>query len=293
MSQLEQMQVFIRIVEAGSISEAAKQLGVMKSLVSRRLSGLEQRLGVSLLTRTTRSMKLTEAGKEFYQRSSGILAELDELESSVSGNAQQLKGTLNIAAPISYGMTKLVDVIDGFTEANPQLKLNLSFSDSRQQLIEEGLDAAIRIGTLTDSNLRARKLGVARSVFCCAPSYLEQVGPIKTHKDMQNKQFIHYSNQAFTKHVLQTPDKQQVELHYSPSLQANNGDFLVEMCKRGKGISRLPDFIADKGIESGELVQLLPDYPCAVSDIYVVYPDQKFTSKRLRAFIDYMVDNYQ
>lgn len=186
MGQLEDMQVFIRVVEAGSISKAAEQLGIAKSAVSRRLAYMESRLGVRLLNRTTRISSLTEAGNRFYQRSKKITDDVSELNALTNQSNSTLEGTINIAAPLSFGISHLAPAIDDFIKLHPELSININFSDQQLNLIEEGIDLAVRIADLKDSSLIARKISPIKTLVCASPAYLQKHGTPKNASDLNH-----------------------------------------------------------------------------------------------------------
>ena len=176
MDRFAHMQVFVSVVEAGSISAAAERLDLAKSAVSRRLAELEAHLGVSLITRTTRRLNLTDSGRAYYERCVAILADLDEAESAVSQAHAALKGQLKVALPLSFGLLHLSPLIQAFMALHPEVRFELDFNDRQIDLMQEGFDLAIRIATLEDSSLIARRLAPIRHVVCASPDYLAKHG---------------------------------------------------------------------------------------------------------------------
>ena len=179
MGQLEDMNMFVRVVDAGGISHAADQLNLAKSAVSRRLFNLETRLGLQLLSRTTRTSSLTEAGKNYYERAIKIVNDVAELNAVTKDSNTVLKGTINLAAPLSFGLLHLSTAIDSFINQHPGLTININFSDRQVDLIEEGLDLAFRIAELKDSSLIARKIFSVRHILCASPDYLKNLVYLK------------------------------------------------------------------------------------------------------------------
>ena len=180
MSEFSQIKTFIALVENHSLSKTAEKMDIAVSAVSRRLKELESNLGVQLIQRTTRKMHLTEAGEKFYQRCGHLMDELEEAKQEASNCATTLSGTLKIAAPLSFGVAHLSPAISAFMHLHPQIKIDLDMSDRRIDLVAEGLDLAIRIGTLEDSSLMARKLASVRHVVCASPDFLNRYGTPKT-----------------------------------------------------------------------------------------------------------------
>ncbi|GGB14972.1 LysR family transcriptional regulator [Agarivorans gilvus] len=291
MGQLEEMQVFVRVVEAGSISRAAEQLGVAKSVVSRRLSALEQRLGGSLMQRTTRRLSLSETGQQFYQRSLGILAEVEQLNQDAHNQKQTLSGSLHIAVPLSFGLSHLNSAFDAFMRLHPELKLKISLSDSQHNLVAEGIDIALRIAELKDSSLRAKKITPINFVLVAAPNYLAKHGEPKHPQDLKQHQILHYSLSP-PHWQLTGPDKQIHQLHYQAHVSANNGDLLRDLAIAGHGIAYAPTFIAWRAITTGELSVVLADYQLSPLHAWAVYPNTRYLPQRSRVMIDFLAQRF-
>jgi DNA-binding transcriptional LysR family regulator len=194
MGHLEGMQVFVRIVEAGSITQAAAQLKLAKSAVSKRLSDLERKLRSKLINRTTRNSSLTEAGNQYYQRVKLLLGEVDTLNGDMACKTQILFGFLKLALPLSFGLTHLTPAIDVFMRQHPDLKIEMDFSDRRVDIIEGGFDPALRIGEQEDSSLQARKITPIRHVACASRGYLKQWGTPDTPTQLKNHQLLKYGS---------------------------------------------------------------------------------------------------
>ncbi len=292
MGQLEEMAVFIRVVDAGGISRAAEQLGIAKSAVSRRLVELETRLGTRLLNRTTRSSSLTEAGHSFYQRAIKIIDDVTELNALAKDSRCRLDGTINLAAPLSFGLLHLAPAIDDFLSLHPELSININFSDQQLNLIEEGLDLAVRIADLKDSSLIARKLSAIKIQLCASPDYLKKHGTPKTVDQLNHHQLLHYNLANPSNWKLTDQLGKQHLIQVKAKMQANNGDFLKDMAIAGHGIVMLPSFIAWKAIASGELVPILSDYTTPELNAYAVYPQTRYLSQRTRILIDFLVQRF-
>lgn len=291
MGQLEQMRVFIRIVEAGGITAAAQQLNMAKSMVSRRLSQLEEQLGTTLINRTTRRVTLTDAGKLYYQRSIGIIDELDELNQSASDAEKQIAGPLHLAAPLSFGTLHLSAALNEFLERYPGIKLQLSLSDSQHQLVEQGIDLALRIANLDDSSLRARRLTDIRFVVCAAPNYLAKHGRPSTPDALKSHQILHYRLGAHLSWMFRR-NGETFAFRYDPHLSADNGEILRNLAISGQGIVMLPTFIAWQAIITGQLEVLLTEYELEKRSAWLVYPNTRYQSRRLRVFIDFLVEKF-
>lgn len=292
MGQLEDMAMFVRIVEAGGISKAAEQLDIAKSAVSRRLNELEGRLGSQLISRTTRKSKLTEAGEHFYQRALNILDEVDTLNEQTSGVRAEIEGTLKMSAPLSFGLMHLSCLIDEYGCEHPNLSFQLDFSDRQVDLVEEGYELAIRIGELPDSTMQAKRLTRIRQVLCASPDYLEKAGTPVVPEDLNQHQFLQY---GFGKHGhIEFSDRQgqKQSLEVESRMKANNGDFLLQMAINGHGIACLPTFLAYNALREGQLVALLPGCRLPDMNAYAVYPQNRFLSQRCRRLIDFISERF-
>lgn len=293
MDRFEEMRTFVRVVEAGSLSAAADRLNIAKSAVSRRLSDLENRLGVQLLNRTTRRLNLTDSGSLFYQRCQRILADLDETEHFVSSEHTKLRGTIRIAAPLSFGIQHLSPVLDDFLKEHPELSLDLDLNDRTVNLMDEAVDLGIRIGKLQDSSMMARKLAQTKQIFCASPEYLERYGEPQTPEDLKNHFGLSYSNVSEGQLWLFTNEVgRSYSVHVPFRMRANNGDVLLKAALDGLGVVATVSFICYREIEQGLLRQILCDYKTEEVGIYAIYPSQRHLPGRVRLLIDYLVERF-
>jgi DNA-binding transcriptional LysR family regulator len=292
MAQFEEMQNFVRVVEAGSISKAAEQLGIAKSGVSRRLVDLETRLGVRLLNRTTRRSSLTEAGQAYYQRATRIICDVVELDASTSDTEASLVGKLRLAAPLSFGLGHLTPAIDEFIKEHPDVDIHIDFSDRQVDLVELGLDLAIRIADLGDSTLQARRICPIRLLLCASPAYLQQFGRPETPKDLKNHQVLQYDIGGGSVIRLSGKNGAEQVIHTQPRIAANNGDFLRDMAIAGHGIILSPSFIAWEAIAAGDLEVVLEDFCPPQRSAWAVYPQTRYLSRRARVFIDFLAEKF-
>jgi len=292
MSQFVEMSVFVKIVEAGTISRAAEQLGLAKSAVSRRLSDLERRLGVQLLSRTTRTSSLTDAGRDYYQRASLILDELLELDADISSNTGSLEGVLNIAAPFSFGLLHLARAIDEFSQSHDKLVINLHFSDRQVDLVEGGFDLALRISDLKDSSLVARKIAPVRLVLCASPDYLAKNGRLEVPQDLKQHAGLYYAYAPGTTWKFIDRKGREESVKVQAKMIANNGDFLQDMALAGHGVAVLPTFIAADHIRARRLVMVLKNYHLPALNAFLVYPQTRHLPRRVRAFIDFLTARF-
>jgi DNA-binding transcriptional LysR family regulator len=291
MDRFDDLLAFVTVVETGSFTAAADRLGVAKSAVSRRVSDLEDRLGVQLLRRTTRRLNLTDTGRAFHEHASRILADLDEAESAVLQQHGELRGTLKVALPLSFGIRHMCAPIAEFSRRHPRVEFDLDLNDRRIDLLEEGVDVAVRIGRLRDSSLIARRLFDARTVVCASQSYLDRHGVPATPEDLGRHRCLLYSNIPDpTRWVCSDRSGTRHEVRVTGALTASSGDFLLAAAIQGLGIAVEPTFNAGEAISRGELVPLLTDYEWPVSPAWAVYPPTRHLSYRVRAFIDYLAD---
>lgn len=292
MGQLEDMQLFIRIVESQGIGKAAEHLGIAKSAVSRRLSDLESRLGSKLISRTTRTSSLTQAGNQYYQHALTIIDQVEELNAQIEDQDHQLNGTLRMAVPLSFGLLHLGPAIDEFIRLHPKLNIQLDFSDRIVDIVEEGFDLALRIAKLKDSAIQARKICPSHHVLVASPSYLKTEGTPKTLNELAEHQFLKYGTNGNT--ALSIFDDQSIEhkLNLPTKMSANNGDFLLQMACSGHGIVMLPTFIAYKALQQKQLVQVLANHHIPSLNAFVVYPQNRFLPLRARALIDFLAERF-
>ena len=293
MDKFADIEAFTAVVEAGTFSAAGERLGIAKSVVSRRISQLEQRLDSRLLHRTTRRLSLTDAGKNFYQRAVQILADLDDAELSVTEETTDLRGSLKLAAPLSFGLTHLSKTIFDFLNEHPAIELNLDLNDRNINLIEEGFDMAVRIGILQDSTLVARRLGTMRQVTCASPSYLEQHGEPTHPADLQQHVGLQYSNISYKNQWgYKTPEGKMLFAQPQIRIRANNGEALAAAAGAGMGITKGPTFILGSLLKEGKLVTILDEYQHPSAGIYAVYPPGRLIPRRIKVFSDYLADRF-
>ena len=292
MTAFDEMNSFVRVVEAGSISKAAEQLGMAKSGVSRRLADLESRLGVRLMNRTTRRSSLTDAGRTYYEGAVKLLSDVAELDAVVADSEASLEGRLRLAAPLSFGLCHLAPAIEEFVEAHPAVLIDIDFSDRQVDLVAQGVDLAIRIAELRDSSLKARHICPIRLMLCASPAYLERHGTPRNLDDLAGHRILHYDIGGGS--VLRLADGRggEQQVHVEPQLVANNGDFLCDMAISGHGIILTPTFIAWQALATGELQALMSDCWPPPLNAYAVYPQTRYLSRRARSFIDFLAERF-
>ncbi len=291
MDRFADLNMFVAVVDSGSISAAAERLEVAKSAVSRRLANLEARLGAELLHRTTRRATLTDSGRAFHERAKNILADLEEAEQAVSQAHGAVRGRLKIALPLAFGIKHVGPLINEFLALHPAVEFDLDFNDRRVDLIQEGFDLAIRIAKLPDSSLIARKLAPVRSALCASPDYLAHHGTPKRAADLAQHAALVYSNLANPGiWSFVGPDGQPGSVQVPVRLRANNGDFLTLAAIAGQGVILHPTFYLNEAIRAGRLVPLLTDHAWPEVNAYAVYPPTRHLSRRVRAFVDFLAE---
>ena len=289
MNQLEEMHTFVRVVEAGSITKAAEQMDTVKSAISRRLSELENRLGVSLITRTTRTQTLTDAGLSFYDHCVKIIDDVSHAESSITNKEKALEGRIRIAVPLSFGLSVLSPLLQQFNILHPNIKFDVDFNDRHVELTEEGFDLAIRIAKLKDSSLIARRLSRIKILLCASPDYLAKNGTptipqdlgkghvkLSYHKEPDSVPFISQSGRP-------------LNISIPSVLTANNGDYLCQAAIAGQGMVLSPDFICAGAIASGKLQVVLPEQLAnSLLNVYAVYPQSRHQPERIKQLITFL-----
>lgn len=281
------LQSFVAVVESGSFSKAAEQLGASTAAISRRVSGLEQQLGLQLLRRTTRRIDLTEAGQQFYGDVVNVFLLLAEAEERVRAGTERVSGLMRVAAPMSFGIQKLAPVLPPFMQRHPDLKVQLLLEDRYTDLVAEGIDVAVRIGTLADSTLVARRLGSVDRIFCAAPAYLDARGVPQKPADLADHDCLQYAQRGPREDwsaILGAPDTLEIR----GNLTANNGEVLKECAIQGMGVALLPAFVVADALADGRLRQLLPDYSPAPFGLYAVRQSSRLIPARVRLFIEYL-----
>ena len=293
MNSFSEIDAFVRIARAGSISGAARQLNIAKSAASKRLSDLEARLGVQLFIRTTRKLTLTDAGARFLTRAIQLLDDLEEAEAEASASQHQLKGKLKLAAPLSFGIIHLQPVLSRFSQLHDQLDLEVDLADRVVDIVEEGFDAAIRIGVLADSSLIAKRLCPIRSRLVAAPSFWDKHGRPRRPEDLTTLPCLRYSNLARFDVIDYWGNKGERGKIAPPiKVLANNGEFLTNMAIDGHGFLAEPTFFLHEHIRTGALEPVLDDYVWSAMELYVLYPPTRQLSARVRAFVDFMAAQF-
>ena len=290
MNPFQEMSVFKAVVEAGSFVGAADQLGLSKSVASRLVAELEARLGVRLLHRTTRKQSLTPEGEIFYTRCQSVLADLQEAEAELTSHTAHARGLLKINVPVSYGVKHLAPLWGDFMARNPQVSLEVTLSDRIVDLVEEGYDLAVRIGRLGDSRLIARPLSFTRLVVCASPRYWRQQGTPRIPHDLMQHAVLSYTLSSSGDRWAFEGPQGGVEVKVHPRMHSNSGDTLLQAALQHQGVIRQPEFLVREALASGQLKEVLSDYPSPALGIHAVYPSRKHVSPKVRVLIDFLVE---
>jgi DNA-binding transcriptional LysR family regulator len=293
MQNLTDIAIFVKVVELSSFTAAAEALESSQPVVSKAVTRLEEKLGARLLNRTTRRLSLTEAGSELYRRSVRALQEIENAELEVARFQTEPRGTLRVAAPMSFSILQLGPVIQNFLERYPGVTVELNMDDRQVDIIEEGFDVAIRIGQLQSSNLVARKITPCRQVMCASPAYLEKRGSPERPEDLLEHNCILYS-------LLLTPREWRLvdsdgETHAVPvggTLHSNNGLVNRAAAVAGAGIVLLPTFYIGEEVRSGVLKPILCKFKPQELAVYAVYPERRNLTPKVRAFVDFLAATF-
>ena len=288
MEQLTAMRMFTRVVQTGSFSAVAREMGVSQSSVSKNLASLEAKLGTRLLTRTSRKLSLTEVGSDYFERCLPILLEVDEAEASVRSMTGNPKGVLRVNVPVSFGQRHVIPHMPDFLRDYPNLKLDIFLMDRQVDLVAEGIDVAVRIGKLDDSSLVARRLGVSPRLLVAAKSYLDKHGRPNHPDELKNLDCLVYSllSTGNIWHFQHQSKKFSVQV--KGAFQANNSDAVLQMTLAGCGIMALPKWMSDPYIQNGELEAILTEYTPQGFPIQAVYPHSRYVPSKVRSFVSFL-----
>jgi LysR family transcriptional regulator, regulator for bpeEF and oprC len=288
--RLDSLMIFVQAAKYLSFSEAARQLGMSPSAVSRAVQRLEDRLGTRLLNRTTRSLSLTPDGTRFYEACRQILSDLDEAELALSRSQSVPSGVLRLNLIPSMGRMHLVPALVQFAEQYPDLELEISLDDRRIDLIESGIDAVVRVGMSPNSSLIMHRLATARNVVCASPRYFERWGVPKTLEDLQHHCCIN--------HVVQQTGRvrewqfqrngQAISLDVSGTFTIDHAETATEAAIAGAGIIQLYNFVVGGAIRAGQLVPIFQDYAPTGVPIAVMYPQKRYLSAKVKVFVEFI-----
>ncbi|MGB3394449.1 MAG: LysR family transcriptional regulator [Stenotrophomonas sp.] len=293
MDRITSMRVFVRAATDGSLSAAARHLGMSPAMATKHVNALEIRLGVKLFHRSTRRLALTEAGSNYLEACLRILPEIDEAEAAASSQRIKATGLLRMNVPLSFGRCFVAPLIPDFCLRHPEVTVELGLSDAELDVIAGNWDLAIRIGRLADSPLQARKLGDSPMRVCAAPGYLDQRGVPRHIAELAQHNCLGYTLSAMQGKHWRFGHNGEHKVPVSGNLVANNGDALLAAAVRGQGIIYQPQFIIGDALARGELVALeLDQPPVQLGGIHVLYPPDRRPPAKVRVMIDYLVEAF-
>ncbi len=295
MDEFTRIRTFIKVVEAGSFSAAARDVSSISS-VARQVKSLEDDLGVRLLNRNTRSLSLTDAGRRFYERATSIAHDLDNAKSEAKSLHQEVKGILRVSLRVSAGTTIVVPALPKFLEKYPDLQLDISLTDERKDIIANNLDVAMWLGDMPNADIVARRLSPSRRIVCGSPAYFEKHGTPKTPQDLQKHNCLLFVAPSYrNRWTFSGADSQeQVEVH--GSVCSDNGLILLSAGMSGLGVIIVHEWMVRKFIASGQMVRVLGDYTVSPhpndAELYAVYPTSRSLSRKVKVFVDFLVDTF-
>lgn len=291
MDKLEMMRTFLCVSQEGAFSKAAEKLDTSPQLVSKYVAALEQRLNTRLFYRTTRKVTLTQAGQQYALRCSQILDDIEETENQLADWHQRVSGQLTINAPMSFGHRHLPALLSDFQRRYPEVDIKLNLTDHKVDIVKEGVDIALRIGSLKSDSVIAKRIASIRLAILASPDYLERKGTPNNTAELGGHDFLNYSysEQNQLQHFL---DLDPREAKIRSPITANNGDLLVSLASLGQGIIIQPTFIAGNAIKAGRLVEIMPEHALPDLGLFLVYANRQFMPSRVRAFIDFASHYY-
>ena len=292
MDKFVSMEIFVAVVEAGSLTSAAERFDISSAMVGKHIRSLETRLGTRLLTRTTRRQSLTEIGRQYYEQCRRILTDVKAAESLAEAMAATPRGVLKVTAPLTYGVEVFSPAMTDYLTAWPEVSLELDLSNRVVDLVEEGFDAAVRIGRLPDSSFVARPLKPYRMRACASPEYLARMGTPRTPADLARHEclgFLHWGREGLWRLDGESSDENQLR---AGRFRANNGQALKMAALRGFGLVLQPEALLANEIESGRLVSVLDDYLPDGSPVHLIYPRDRRATPKLTTFIDFVIERF-
>jgi DNA-binding transcriptional LysR family regulator len=291
MSQLEDMRIFVETVDAQSFTAAADRLGLSKQFVSKRIAALEKRLGARLLVRSTRQLRVTDLGLAYHERAQRILEEVDAAEQLITSQTAAPRGLLRLSAPMTFATLHLRAVIPAFMQRHPEVMVELELNDRTVDLIGEGYDMAVRIGTLADSSLVARRIAAVQLITCASPDYLRRHGTPSVPGELASHACLTYGRARRGEWTFRVEGRVR-KVSVSGPMRANNGEMLRDAAMAGLGIVSLPDFIVAAALADRRLMPVLDKFRPESINVYVVYPQHRQSSLLVRAFSDFLAERF-
>ena len=287
MDRTDAIAVFIAVADHGSFAAAARRLGRSPASVTRAVADLESRLGVRLLTRTTRAVSTTEAGQRFLGGAKRVLADLDEIERAAAGQGTAPRGELRLTAPILFGRLHVLPIVTEFLDRFPEVQAALALVDRPVDLVEEGLDVAVRIGALGESSAVATRVGALRRIVVASPDYLARRGTPKRPADLTDHDVVAFSGIAGVEHWVFREAAGDVNVAIRPRLVVSTAEAAIDAARAGFGLTRVLSYQAARDVARGSLLRVLPGYEGDEVPIHLVYPGGRHPPPKLRAFLDF------
>jgi len=290
---LDNLELFLRITEKGGMAAAGRDLGLSPTTVSERIAALEAHYGARLLTRTTRSISLTDEGRAMVEGARRILAEVQEMDSRIRLGMERISGSIRISAPVDLGRNRIARLLDAFMRRHPEIRIDLTLDDGYADLAARGFDLGIRFGDLADSTMRTRKLGDTRRLVCASPAYLDTHGVPHHPEDLQNHNCIlmRFGHGVDRDWRFLVDGKEKV-YPVSGDRIVNDGALVREWCRAGHGIALKSNLDVDEDLEAGRLVQILEPFTSTRTNLQVVYPAGAVQPRRIRLMIDHLVEEF-
>jgi LysR family transcriptional regulator AphB len=285
---LNDMMLFIAVIDAGSFTLAADRLNMPKANLSRKISRLEQQLGVTLLERTTRKQHITEAGKHYLTHCRRISQEIELAEISITQSLNEVKGQLKIGVSVGMGHEIIKPVLGQFLRQHSAVNLELSLLNSHVDLIEEGYDLVIRIGEMADSRLFAKRLGIVGRKIFASPEYIKHHGEIKLIEELRHADFLLMSSIQGSGQILLTSKEKQHELKVKPRVLVDDFLILKQMAIEGLGVAIIPDYMCEHEVADGDLVQVLANWGMADVAVYALYPKHRLNLPKVKVFVNFI-----
>lgn len=284
---LNEIWIFSKVVQMGAFSAAAKTLDLPKSTVSTKIRSLEKRLGVTLLIRTTRQLRLTEAGQSYYDHCVRALEGLQNAEAEATQSQGKAQGRIRVTAPIEMGHLQLTPLLERFAAIHPEIQIEMMLTDEVIDLVRDGVDLAIRAGTLEDSSLRARKIGETEFQLFTSPKYLKRAGNLKKLEDLKKHSCLLFTAIATKEWALRRGSERK-KISVSGPILSNHLIQLRDLAVLGAGIAFLPSFLCEEELRKGTLTRVLSDWYSERSPVHVVYPAQDFIPPKVERFIEFL-----
>jgi len=292
MDRLDAIRLFLRVAESGGFSVVARELGVGQPTVSKRIAALEAHLGAQLLNRTSRSLSLTEAGQRFYDATVNLSADLEAAEMSARQGQSRPSGVLRLTVSAGFGRLRVMPLLPAFRALYPEVVVDLLVSDRFVDLVEEGIDLALRIGELADSSLTARRVGSSPRITVAAPAYLEARGSPSTPGDLDRHDRVAFTFQRAPRRWSFHGSEGPIGHMPLGPVRANDAENIRAAVLLGMGVAQTPRWLFSTEIASGAVVEVLRDYPSDVTNIYAVYPSGRALAVKARVFIDFIADAF-